>query len=315
MREQYWLSTGNRITTVATYGRFRRFDVRADEELRLPTRTLADSLTGMTFVELPPGRFTMGSAASEIGRNPDETLHDVTITRSFLMGRYEVTQQEWRIVMGTSPSTFSGCGPKCPVESVTYEEVQQFIQKLNDKARAASTLARASTAPTGAPPTVAPPAAVPSAAPFGDGARLRYRLPTEAEWEYACRAGTTGPFSTGENLTTAQANYNGKFPYGSAPPGAYRQRPVPVGSFPLNPWGLGDMHGNVWEWTSDWYSPYAESRAEDIDPHGPATGDTRVIRGGSWYFDANSARCALRYTHAPRDKGFSLGFRLAADAR
>ena len=316
MREQYWLSTGNKITTVATYGRFRRFDVRADEELRLPTRALTDSLTGMTFVELPPGRFTMGSAASEVGRNPDETLHDVTITRPFLMGRYEVTQQEWRIVMGTSPSTFTNCGPKCPVESVTYEDVQQFIQKLNDKGRAASTPARASAAPTVATRTVAPLADVPAtAAPFGDGPRLRYRLPTEAEWEYACRAGTTGPFSTGEDLTTAQANYNGKFPYRSAPTGEYRQRPIPVGSFSLNPWGLGDMHGNVWEWTSDWYSPYQDSPAENIDPRGPASGDKRVIRGGSWYFDANSARCALRYTHAPRDKGFSLGFRLAADVR
>jgi formylglycine-generating enzyme len=280
MREQYVLSNGNKITNIASYGRFRRFDVRADEELRLPMRTVTDAVTGMTFVELPAGRFTMGSAASEAGRNADEALHDVTITRPFMLARYEVTQQEWRTVMGTAPSTFTGCGPRCPVESVTYEEVQQLIKRLNDKA-----------------------------------GPLRYRLPTEAEWEYACRAGTTGPFSTGEALTTAQANYNGKFPYGLTPQGEYRQRPVPVGSFPLNPWGFADMHGNVWEWTSDWYAPFGEATIDNVDPHGPETGEKRVIRGGSWYFDGNSARCALRYTHAPRDKGFSLGFRLAAETR
>jgi len=170
------------------------------------------------------------------------------------------------------------------VENVTFADAQQFIAKLN---------------------------ASPSAA-------VRYRLPTEAEWEYACRAGTTGPFSTGETLTIDQANYNGRFPYPTAPPapaGEFRGTPMPVGSFPSNRWGLSDMHGNVWEWTADWYGAYAEARASNVDPHGPDTGEKRVIRGGSWYFDANSARCALRYTHAPQDRGFSLGLRLAADRR
>jgi len=143
----------------------------------------------------------------------------------------------------------------------------------------------------------------------------KYRLPTEAEWEYACRAGTTGPFSTGENLTTAQANYRGQMPYASFPAGEFRQRTTAVGAFPANPWGLSDMHGNVWEWTADWYGPYTEDPAANIDPQGPAQGTKRVIRGGSWFFDANSARCGLRYTHSPQDKGFSLGFRLAADRR
>ena len=114
MREQYIFANGNRVNTVATYGRFRRFDVNANEDIHTPIATSVDPWTGMMFVELPPGRFTMGSASTETGRNDDELLHDVEITRPFLLGQNEVTQQEWRTVMGTAPSQFSGCGPKCP---------------------------------------------------------------------------------------------------------------------------------------------------------------------------------------------------------
>jgi formylglycine-generating enzyme required for sulfatase activity len=288
MREQYTQANGNRVHMVATYGHFRRFDVSAEEEIRTPSPSLVEPWTGITLVEVPAGRFTMGSPLSEPGRNDDETLHDVELTRSFLLGRFEVTQQEWRTVIGTAPSTFAACGSRCPVENVSFEDVQQFLMKLN---------ARTTIAPAPAP-------------------RLRFRLPSEAEWEYACRAQTTGPFSTGENLTTGQANYNGTFPYPPAGPskaGEARQKPAPAGSFPFNPWGLADIHGNVWEWTADWYGPYADAGAANIDPHGAAAGDERVIRGGSWAFDANSARCGLRYTHAPKDRGHSLGFRVAAD--
>ncbi|HYM24325.1 MAG TPA: formylglycine-generating enzyme family protein [Vicinamibacterales bacterium] len=280
MREQYTLGTGNAVRTIASYGRFRRFDVKADEEVHLPTRTITDVLTGMTFVDVPAGRFTMGSAASEAQRQDDETLHDVEITHAFYLARTETTQTAWRRIMGTTPSTFANCGPQCPVENVTYFDVEQFLEKLNERGNG----------------NRADKAARP------DGPALHYRLPTEAEWEYACRAGTTGPFSTGESLTSAQANFKGK-------------SPSPVGTYPLNPWGFADMHGNVWEWTSDWYAPYPERTSANIDPHGPASGEKRVIRGGSWYFDSDSARCALRYTHAPKDKGFSLGFRVAADPR
>jgi formylglycine-generating enzyme required for sulfatase activity len=279
MREQYTFPTGNRVNTVASYGRFRRFDVNANQDIQTPIATTTEPWTGMMFVELPPGRFTMGSATIEASRNDDELLHDVDITRPFFLAQTEVTQQQWRTVMGGAPSHFASCGPRCPVENVTYADVQKFLDKLNAHA----------------PQT------------------LRYRLPSEAEWEYACRARTTGPFSTGENLTTAQANYNGRQPYGAFPAGEFRQKTTPTGTFPLNPWGLADMHGNVWEWTADWYSPYADSGQANIDPHGADGGDKRVIRGGSWYFDANSSRCGLRYTHAPQDRGFSLGFRIAAD--
>jgi formylglycine-generating enzyme required for sulfatase activity len=271
MREVYTLANGNTIRTIASYGRFRRFDVSAEEEIHVPTRSVADPLTGMTFVEIPAGRFTMGSSSDEPQRGADEALHDVEITKPFLLSRFETTQQEWRTIMGTAPSHFAECGPRCPVENVTFFDVQQFLAKLNERSASA-----------------------------GSTLTLRYRLPTEAEWEYACRAGTTAAYSTGDTLTSAKANYKTK-------------SPTPVGSFALNPWGLADMHGNVWEWTSDWYGAYRDTAAENIDPHGPESGDKRVIRGGSWYFDADSARCALRYTHRPQDKGFSLGFRVAAD--
>ncbi|HTK29708.1 MAG TPA: formylglycine-generating enzyme family protein [Vicinamibacterales bacterium] len=236
---------------------------------------LTDPRTGMALVDIPAGTFEMGSPDDEPSRGADEVRHRVTLTHRFLLGRYEVTQAEWRAIMASSPAHFSRCGPRCPVEGVNYFDIEQFLRRLNE------------------------------------GSALNFRLPTEAEWEYACRAGTATPFSTGSALTTDQANYNGRFPYAGARPGTYREAPAPVGTFPPNPWGLGDMHGNVWEWTSDWYGPYPAGPA--IDPRGPGTGTKKVIRGGSWYFDANSARCALRYTHAPRDRGFSLGFRVAAD--
>jgi formylglycine-generating enzyme required for sulfatase activity len=244
----------------------------------VPRPTLVEPVTGLALVEIPAGRFVMGSPPSEPGRNADEVPHTVTIGRPFLLGRHEVTQHEWRVLMNTSPSAHGGCD-ECPVERVDSFDVQAFLDALNRTAvRSENPVLR----------------------------RARFRLPTEAEWEYACRAGTTTPFSTGRNLTTAQANYNGRFPYPTFAPGQYRGHPTAVESFAPNAWGLYDMHGNVWEWTSDGYGPYGAAQ--------PGGADTKkVIRGGSWYFDANSARCALRYTHRPQDRGFSLGFRVAAD--
>ncbi len=216
----------------------------------------------------------MGSPPGEAGREPSETPHRVRLTRPIEIGRCEVTQDQWTRVMGTRPAHFRDCGGACPVESVNWYEVRKFLGRLS--------------ALTGS----------------------KFRLPTEAEWEYACRAGTVTPFSTGENLTTAQANYDGRYPRAGAATGVFRDGPTPVGTFPPNPWGLFDMHGNVWEWCEDSYCPYDGAA---VDPVGACASPFKVIRGGSWYFDADSARSALRYKHRPEDRGPSLGFRVVLE--
>jgi formylglycine-generating enzyme required for sulfatase activity len=135
-----------------------------------------------------------------------------------------------------------------------------------------------------------------------------YRLPTEAEWEYACRAGTTTPFSTGNNITTNQANYDGNYPYNGNAEGVYREKTTPVGSFAANAWGLHDMHGNVWEWCWDWYDDY--DSAAQTDPMGASSGSSRVLRGGSWYGSGQHVRSACRDDVAPSYRNLELGFRL-----
>jgi len=240
-----------------------------------PASFYLEPTTGMVLVAVPPGSFVMGSQPTEAGRNVDETPHRVTLTDVFYIGQREVTQAEWKQVMNSNPAHFSSCA-RCPVEQVTFDEVNDFLARLS-----------------------------------GNTVAMRFRLPTEAEWEYACRAGATTPFNTGEQLTADQANIDGRYPYAGGPAGAARGKTTPVGSFKPNAWGLSDMHGNVWEWTNDWYGPYDGAHA--TNPPGPSRGTKRVIRGGSWAFDANSARCALRYTHSPQDKGYSLGFRVVAE--
>lgn len=239
--------------------------------------SVTDPLTGMRLVRIRAGAFTMGSPPDEAQRGEDETPHRVTLTRDFYLGAFEVTQAEWARVVHANPSQHAGCDA-CPVERVNYFDVERFLAQLNAVSRL-----------------------------------FRYRLPTEAEWEYACRAGTTTPFATGATLSTEQANYNGAYPYAGAAPGQNRGQTTPAARFAPNAWGLFDMHGNVWEWTSDWYAAYPPDAA--TDSIGPAGGDKRVIRGGSWVFGADSARCAGRYTHAPEDLGFSLGVRVAANRR
>jgi len=242
-----------------------------------------EPVTGMELLWIGPTRFRMGSEPGEPGRQADEVPHQVELTRGFSLGRFEVTQGQWLEVMGENPSQHAACGLACPVETVSFLDVQAFIARLEARSPGS-----------------------------------RFRLPTEAEWELACRAGTTTPFSTGNDLTPDQANFDGRYPYpprtGSTTGSTtdiFRGSPAPVGSYAHNPWGFFDMHGNVWEWCADWYGPYPSQPARD--PRGPATGALRVIRGGSWCFDANSARSALRYTHAPGDDGYSLGLRLVRE--
>ena len=246
--------------------------VRAPEPDLAPTWT--ERTTAMEFTLIQSGTFRMGTPLDEPFREPGEMPHEVRISRPFYLGRHEVTQDQWTRVMGGNPSAFQDCGPRCPVEQVSYLAVQDFLERLNNLA--------------------------------GPG----FRLPTEAEWEYACRAGGDLPFGHTSSLSSRDANINGNYPY-NAPVGGFRKKPTPVGYFPPNAWGLFDMSGNVWEWVQDWHCPYPEGTV--ADPVGRCESPHRVIRGGSWLFDGASARCGLRYTHRPQDDGYSLGFRVARD--
>lgn len=238
-----------------------------------PPERWTESTTGMAFVRVPAGRFTMGSPVSEPGHQGDETLHVVEVRSAFYLGVHEVTRAQWSAVTRRSPAPSLAEGA-LPVVNVTWIEIQEFLDRLSRTAG------------------------------------RRVRLPTEAEWEYACRAGSTAAYATGPTLSTAAANYNGTFPLPGQSPGVNRGAVTPVGTFAPNRWGLADMHGNVWEWTADAYCPYS---GDAHDPQPSCMGPLKVIRGGSWRFNADSARCALRYTHRPQDRGDSLGFRVAAD--
>jgi formylglycine-generating enzyme required for sulfatase activity len=241
-----------------------------------PDKQSFTNCIGIKLMRIPKGKFMMGSPESETDRVKIETQHEVTISQNFYMGATEVTQAQWQKVMGNKPSNFED--DQLPVETVSWEEAVDFCNRLSEM-------------------------------PEEIRAGRKYRLPTEAEWEYACRAGTTTTFHFGSQLNGRQANCNGTFPYGTETRGPDLKKTTPVGKYPANAWGLYDMHGNVWEWCSDWYGEYPTGSV--TDPIGPATGSIRVIRGGSWRLDAVLCRSAFRGWNDPSFRSGNLGFRVA----
>ncbi len=227
------------------------------------------------MMPIEAGSFVMGSPEDEDGRENDELLHRVTLTKDFYMGKYEVTQEQWEAVMGNNPSLFKGA--KRPVEQVSWNDAQEFIKKLN----AQNAVKRSG---------------------------MKFRLPTEAEWEYACRAGTMTEYSWGNALNGDKANCYGNYPYGTDVKGKYLEQTTDVGSYAPNAWGLYDMHGNVFEWCEDWYGSYSNGAV--TDPKGAPSGSHRVVRGGSWIDDAGFCRSAHRGHGDPTGRGVNFGFRL-----
>ena len=240
---------------------------------------------GMRFVLLPAGKFLMGSPDSEADRFNDEgPQHEVEIMRPFSLGIHPVTQEQYEKVMGKNPAHFTrknGGGGNHPVEQVSRKEAVEFCRKLSVRAEEKSS-------------------------------GRTYRLPTEAEWEYSCRGGATSsrPFSFGDSLSSTQANFNGNHPYGGAAKGPNLQHTTPVGSYKPNAWGLFDMHGNVWEWCSDWYGKNYYNQSPRQDPQGPQDGRHRVVRGGSWDLVGRVCRSANRDRIGPGGRFLNLGFRV-----
>ena len=241
---------------------------------------------GMGFVRIPAGTFQMGSGDDvRDALSNEKPRHAVTISHPFYLATHEITQAQWETVMGNSAYTLSRSNPfyglpgmaervrkpNNPV-TVSWNDAQAFIERLNQR----------------------------------EGGR-RYRLPTEAEWEYAARAGTATAYSFGDDasLLSRYAWHGEDFATGSM---------HPVGQKLPNPWGLYDMHGNVWEWVQDWYADRYPGSAPVTDPSGPATGSNKVVRGGSWHVTSGSWRSAVRKPYEPDYRGISIGFRLALTA-
>ena len=246
------------------------------------------------FVLIKGGTFTMGSPANELEREKNEVQHQVTVS-SFYMGKYEVTQKEYMEIMETNPSKFKG--DNLPVEQVTWYDAVEYCNKRSQK--------------EGFTPAYKINGSGYSMSVTWNRSANGYRLPTEAEWEYACRAGTTTPFSTGNNITTEQANYNGEKPYNNNAKGKNLEKTTSVGSYKPNPWGLHDMHGNVYEWCWSIFGGYSTNA--QTDPEGPnAYGDssTRVLRGGAWSYEGKYLRSACPNVGIPFFKVSSIGFRV-----
>ena len=237
---------------------------KAEKQAKLLEEDLGNGIK-FEMILIPAGKFMMGSPKKEKGRDDNETQHEVSLTKSYYMGKYAVTQEQWKAVMGNNPSSRTK-GAKLPVTDVSWNDCKKFIKKLNGITKG------------------------------------KYRLPTEAEWEYACRAGTTTAYSFGAKITPKDANYDD----------LKLGKPVEVGRYKPNAFGLYDMHGNVWEWCEDRYAKYPAGAV--IDPKGPAKGDYRVLRGGSFYGNDLGARSSLRGDGSPSGRYVYDGFRLARTA-
>jgi eukaryotic-like serine/threonine-protein kinase len=240
------------------------------------TEDLGNSVE-LKMVKIPAGKSLMGSPESEKDRQTNETPQHQVNVPEFYLGQTLVTQAQWTAIMSNNPAYFKG-NDKLPVEQVSWLDAVDFCQKLSQK--------------TG----------------------RTYRLPSEAEWEYACRAGTITPFAFGETITPAVVNYDGNYPYGGAAKGRYRQKTTPVGSFPPNLFGLYDLHGNLWEWCLDeWVNSY-----NDAPTDGSARGDInsrdenkiRLLRGGSWNYNASDCRAAPRFDVTASNRDNLFGFRV-----
>jgi formylglycine-generating enzyme len=244
---------------------------------------------GIKLCWCPPGRFLMGSPAGEVERRPDETQVEVRLTRGFWASKYEVTQSQWKRVMGPLPGAQTGgSGDDFPVCSVNYAEAEAFCRALTEQARASGNLPK----------------------------EWEFRLPTEAQWEYACRAGTTTATAFGDKLSSKQANFGGK-PYNGAAQGPSLKRAARVGSYPANAWGLHDMHGNAFEWCRDWShrqlpggdDPDLSSIKGTMNRDGTVS---RVRRGGCWADEGWPCRSASRLRFEPDRRSDHIGFRIVA---
>lgn len=248
-------------------------------------------VVGVRLCWCPAGRFLMGSPPNEPERRPGEDQVEVTLTQGFWMGKYEVTQGQWRRALGELPGGLTDelpAGDDFPVGNVNFPEAEAFCRKITEKGRQSGDL----------PPN------------------WEFRLPTEAQWEYACRAGTTTATAFGDRLSSKQANFQGK-PYNGGEPGPSLNRAVPVGRYPANAWGLHDMHGNIFEWCRDWYH---DRLPGGVDPDLYAakstasrnrTGDvSRVRRGGCWADDGWPCRSAFRLRFEPERRYDHIGFRV-----
>ncbi|MXS84030.1 formylglycine-generating enzyme family protein [Nitrosomonas oligotropha] len=219
-----------------------------------------------------PGTFLMGSPPDEPERYDDELQHQVTLTKGFWIADTTVTQALWYAVMGENPSYFKG--EELPVEQISWDDAQRFIDKMN-----------------------------------GLKAELKLCLPTEAQWEYACRAGSTTPFFWSGQIDSSQVNFDGNYPYNSGSRSKDRGKTIEVKELSCNDWGLYQMHGNVWEWCQDRYGDYPSGSV--IDPQGGVSNGNRVLRGGSWLYYGKLCRSANRSHNVPSLRGNNFGFRLA----